>query len=123
MFSIFELIVISVYFTTILVAILAIQILNPGQDTRETVTEKETVDFEEPDSDEESPFKSESEELMMTDQAEATLTESPILEEFTMTENPMLRRRHVGNQTEKEEEQKETEQETEKEIPWMEQVD
>lgn len=110
MFTITELIVLSVYITTIIVAILAIQILNPGQAIRESMKVQETnekfvqADFEEPDSDEEPPF-------------------NPQTEEYTMEENPMLRHRNVGNQVEKETESEKESEDKESEIPWVEQVD
>ncbi len=82
MFSSIEVFILFVYFSTIFVAIAAIQYLNPGKAMRESFQVEDTnekfaqAEFEEPESD-----KSEEKE-----------------EEFTMEENPMFRHRNVNKE-------------------------
>ena len=80
----FEILIFTIYFSMLLVSLVAIQIYNPGKLVREQMVVENTdekfiqSEFEEPDSD--------------CDNNKPSF--NPETETYTMTENPILRRRH-----------------------------
>lgn len=85
MLTLFEFTVFGMYLAILLAIIVGIQVYNPGKHMRESFDVQESTetfaesDFQEPDSDEEVEY-------------------DPSKENFTMTENPMLRHRNVETQ-------------------------
>ncbi len=84
--TLFEFFIFGLYLATLTIAIVGIQIVNPGKAIRENLAIEDmpektaNAEMEEPDSEEDHP------------------PFNPETEDYTMTENPMLRHRNVEQQ-------------------------